>query len=290
MKVIFFGTPHFVIPVLDSLLKNFDVVGIVTAPDKKAGREQKMTPSPIKEHYQNFIYNSAPSYQPLILTPETIDKRTFDKIAPLKPELFVTAAYGKILPKYLLDIPSLGAVNVHPSLLPLYRGPSPIQHTILNGDTVTGVSVMKMDEEMDHGPLLKSLPQEVHHTDTFATLTKHLFEKSAEILPEVIRDYVSGKITPVPQNHEKATYTKIVHKEDGYFELDNPPSKEVLERMTRAYYPWPGVWTKVKIKNQEARIKFLPFDIVQMEGKKPVPSKDFFNGYPQLKEKLSKLY
>lgn len=282
MKVVFFGTPHFVIPILSALLENFDVVGIVTAPDKKAGREQELTPSPIKKHYQDYLYNASPAYPATILTPETISQEIVDKITPLKPEIFITAAYGKILPRYLLDIPSLGALNIHPSLLPLHRGPSPIQQTILNGDDVTGVCIMKMDEEMDHGPLLKSLPQEVHPTDTFTTLTKHLFEKAADILPEVIRDFTSGKITPVEQNHEKATYTKIIKKDDGYFDLNNPPTKEQLDRMTRAYHPWPTAWTRW----EEKIIKFHPFGIIQMEGKKPIPAKDFFNGYPHLREKF----
>ncbi|MBI2086388.1 methionyl-tRNA formyltransferase [Candidatus Daviesbacteria bacterium] len=194
-------------------------------------------------------------------------------------DLAVVAAYGKILTKMELNTPKYGCINVHPSLLPKYRGPSPIQSAILNGDKISGISIIKIDEEVDHGTIIYQEQLELSDSDNFDILSKKMFARAAEILPQIIEDFIQDKIKPVAQNHKLATYCKELKKEDGYFEIDNPP--EDLDRKIRAYYPWPGVWCRWKMDNGQLKIvKFLPGNKIQMEGKKVMPLKNFLNGYP----------
>jgi len=281
LKIIFFGTPKEVVPVLETLIKYFDVVAVVTVPDQKAGRKQLLTPSPVKV--------AAQKYKIPVIQPEKLSHITSHFSLPAS-DLFVVAAYGKLIPNEILQLPKLGAINIHPSLLPNYRGPTPIQTTLFNGDQTSGVTFIKMDEEMDHGPILHQMPITLEETDTFDWLMKNMFAQAAEILPHVIEEYVSGKIKPQPQDNEKATYTKIITKQDGYIDLENPPSKDKFDRMVHAYFPWPTVWTKINIKNQEVRIKFLPKNMLQVEGKNLVNVNDFLNGYPEMKEIIRKIY
>ncbi|MBI4035800.1 hypothetical protein HY383_02540 [Candidatus Daviesbacteria bacterium] len=196
-------------------------------------------------------------------------------------DLAVVAAYGKILTTEELNTPKYGCINIHPSLLPKYRGPSPIQSTILNGDKFSGISIIKMDKEVDHGPIIYQEQLELSSSDTFDTLSKKMFLKSAEVLPKIITEFIEGKIKPEPQNHQLATYCNQLTRESGYFDINKPPSTEILDRMIRAYFPWPGVWCKWKMDNGQLKIvKFLPGKKIQMEGKKVMPLKDFANGYP----------
>lgn len=248
MKIVFFGTPFFVEPILHELEQNFKVVAKFRSPD-----------------------------QPNNIT------------LPMC-ELFVVAAFGKILSKSFLEIPKYGALNIHPSLLPKYRGPSPIQSTILNGDKETGVSFMIMDEAVDHGPVLKTVRVELKGDETLEALSDQLFELAAENITQVIKDFVSGKTKPKEQDHSKATYCKSVERTDGFVNPDNPPKIEQLDRMIRAYYPWPGVWTELKVQNSKLRVKLLPQQKIQVEGKKPMSYKDFINGYEEGKEILEKLH
>lgn len=191
-------------------------------------------------------------------------------------DLGVVAAYGRILTKEELDIPKYGFINIHPSLLPKYRGPSPIQQAILNGDKISGITIIKMDEEVDHGPILYQEQIELSDDDNFQTLSKKMFLRAAEILPKIIKDFVSGKITPHRQNKTMVLFCPKLTRESGYFDISSPPSPEKLDRMIRAYYPWPGVW----IRWNNKIVKFLPEGLIQMEGKKPISLKDFLNGYP----------
>lgn len=202
--------------------------------------------------------------------------------SPSEADLGVVAAYGKILKKEELNTPKYGLINVHPSLLPKYRGPSPIQAAILNGDKVSGITIIKMDEEVDHGPIIYQESVELSSIDTFDTLSKKMFLRAAEILPQLIEDFRKGKVTPKEQNHREAAFCSMLTRESGYFNISNPPSPEALDRMIRAYYPWPGVWTKWKGKI----IKFYPEGKIQMEGKKVLTMKDFLNGYPDFSLKL----
>lgn len=219
-------------------------------------------------------------------------------------DLGVVAAYGRILTKNELTTPKYGCINVHPSLLPQYRGPTPVQTAILNGDKKTGVTIIKLDEEVDHGPILAQVKEPIFSTDTSESLYKRLFEKGAQLLPKVLGEYIKGTVMSKEQDHSKATYTKPLSRADGYIDISDTIPPEKLDRMIRAYHPWPGVWTKVQIatpnKKQlttnkqlavrsqklEVRIKFLPEQKIQVEGKKPMSYKDFINGYPEAKEIL----
>ncbi len=191
-------------------------------------------------------------------------------------DLGVIAAYGRILTKEELNTPKYGCINVHPSLLPKYRGPSPIQAAILSEDKTTGITIIKMDDRVDHGPIIYQEILELSVNDNFDTLSKKMFQRSAKILPKIIEDFIAGKIKPVEQDHTKVSSCARLTRESGYFPIDNPPSPEILDRMIRAYYPWPGVWTRWNKKI----VKFLPNHMLQMEGKKVLSKKDFLNGYP----------
>lgn len=191
-------------------------------------------------------------------------------------DLAVVAAYGHILTKNELEIPKYGCINVHPSLLSKYRGPSPIQSAILNGEKTSGITIIKMDEKVDHGPIIYTEEIRLSNQDTFDSLSKKMFQRSASILPKIVKDFVEGKINLTPQDDTQTSSCKLLTKKDGYFEIGNPPSPEILDRMIRAYYPWPSVWTKWNGKI----VKLHPRGVIQMEGKKIISFKDFLNGYP----------
>lgn len=191
-------------------------------------------------------------------------------------DLAVVAAYGRILNKNELNTPKYGCINIHPSLLPKYRGPSPIQSAILNGDKISGITIIKMDEDIDHGPIIYQEQIELSNDDNFDILSKKMFRRSAKVLPKIIEGFTTKKINPVPQDHLQATFCIKLTRNSGYFDINNLPEAEKLDRMIRAFYPWPGVWCKWKDKI----VKFLPGNLIQMEGKKIIPMKDFLNGYP----------
>lgn len=195
-------------------------------------------------------------------------------------DLAVVAAYGKILTKKELNTPKYGCINIHPSLLPKYRGPSPIQTAILNRDKISGITIIKMDEKIDHGPIIYQEQLELSDKDNFDTLSKKMFLRAAELLPKVITNFIEGTIKLQPQNHTLATYCTQLKKEDGYFDISNPPASEQLDRMIRAYYPWPGVWTRWNNKIVKLHPKGVIGTLIQMAGKKVLPIKDFLNGYP----------
>lgn len=283
MRILFFGTPEFVLPVIKSIKKHFDLVGIVTTPDTKQGRKKVLTPSPVKQYAVENHLNAA------LLTPEKLTQETAAQLKDLSADLIIVAAYGKIIPQFILDIPTYGSVNIHPSLLPQYRGPSPIQTALLNGDTTSGVTFILMDQEIDHGPILAQEKMEIQPTDTFASLPVTMFAKAAEILPEVVKGFVKGIILPQEQDHSHATFCEHVTKESGYFDSNNPPSPDKLDRMIRAYYPWPTAWTKIRVRNGLRIMRLLPGHKVQLEGGKPMEIKDFLNGYPEMRETIQRL-
>lgn len=284
MKIIFFGTPSFVIPVLESLTKTLEVVAVVTTPDTVQGRKKIITPTPVKQ----WTLENLPSAK--IFSPEQLTAETIKQLTDLRPDLIVTAAYGKIIPQTILDIPKLGSLNIHPSLLPKYRGPSPIQTAILNGDTETGVTIMAMDAELDHGPILAQEKIDLKGDETFASLHTELFTLAAGMLAATIEQLNDGALQPTPQDESKVVWCKKITKEDGYFDIENPPDKATLDRMIRAFYPWPTAWTKLKMANDEWRIvKLLPGKKIQLEGGNPMTIKDLLNGYPDMKELLEKL-
>jgi methionyl-tRNA formyltransferase len=282
MKILFFGTPSFVVPVLESLAKHFDVVGVVSTPDVPMGRKKIMTPTPVKQ----FALDHA---IPVFSLEALEDKKWTAEHAPC--DLLITAAYGHLIPESVLAIPRLGSLNIHPSLLPKYRGPSPIQTAILSGDQETGISIIEMDKELDHGPIIAQESIKLHGNETFISLHEVLFKKAAELLPRTIEQYRTKSITPRRQDESSVSWCKKITKEDGYFECDNPPQKEVLDRMIRAYTPWPTAWTRIQIPNKgELVLKCLPEKMIQLEGGKPMTLKDFLNGYPQLREFIQKIF
>lgn len=285
MKIVFFGTPHFVIPVLEALKKNFDVVALVTTSDTISGRKKVLTPTPVKAHFQKI------NPQGLVISSQQFSNKTIEQLQNLHLDLFVVAAYGHLVPKNVLDLPKYGALNIHPSLLPKYRGPSPIQTAILNGDKMSGISIIKMDEKLDHGPIVAQKEMPLSDIDTFESLHVKMFNEAASLLPNIITHFVKGEMTPKEQDHEKATYCKHITKQDGYFPIDNPPPLKKLNQMIRAYYPWPTAWTRARIMNNESRImKLLPGKRIQLEGGGPMTEKEFVNGYPEARQLLAQLF
>jgi methionyl-tRNA formyltransferase len=213
----------------------------------------------------------------------------FEKVKKTTSGIAVLAAFGKILPKEILNHFEYGILNIHPSLLPKYRGPSPVQTAILNGDKETGVSVIKLDEEMDHGPILAQEKVIIKSDDTTQSLYERLFEIGSNLIYQNINQYIKEELKLTEQSHENATFTKLLTRADGYFDINNPLSLEKLDLRTRAFYPWPSAWTRSIINGKSLIIKFLPEKKVQVEGKTPVTYKDFINGYPNLDKNLLNL-
>ena len=260
MKIIFFGTPDYVLPILEKLYKYHEVIAVVTQSPKKSGRGQKLTYSPV----DNFTHKrKIPIF--------------FDFVNLPNADLGVCAAYGQIVPPYVISHMSYGILNVHPSLLPKYRGASPVQAAIANGDIQTGVTIIKMDEKVDHGPIVTQFKEEILPNDTTETLRARLFERSAQVLIDLIPNYSKGKINPKSQDHEKATYTKVLKKEDGFIDLTVHCSLITVHNFIRAMYPWPCAWTRL---SDGKRLKLLPNDMVQLEGKNPVSKRQFKLTYP----------
>ena len=288
------GTPEFGAVILEELCRaNYKPVLVVTAPNKPVGRKKILTPPPVKVMAEN--------YNIPVLQPQKILDSRF-QILDSKPDLIVVAAYGQILPKEILEIPKYGCLNIHPSLLPKYRGPSPIQYAILNGDKKTGLTIILMDEQIDHGPILAQKETVVGPNETLKQLHDRLSILGGDLLIDTIPDWIRGNIKLRSQDDEKSTYTKILTKKDG--EIDWKKSPQEIERQIRAFNPWPGAYTffekkVVKIKNLkktmerkknylkilEARIENnkLIIERVQPEGKKAMSFKDFLRGHPDFK-------
>ena len=235
MRVLFLGSPSFAVHALEALIAaGHEIVGVVTQPDRPAGRERRLTPPPVKV--------AAQAHNLPVLQPETLrDPAVIDALSALQPEVGVVAAYGEILRRAVLQIPPLGYLNIHPSLLPLYRGPTPVAGAILAGETVTGVTIMLLDPGMDSGPILAQAVVDLPPTARTGPLTDELFRIGAQLLVETLPRYARGEIEPRPQDHSRATVTKMLKKEDGRIDWSLPAI--VIERMTRAYDPWPGAYT-----------------------------------------------
>ncbi len=226
MRVLFMGTPPFAVPSLELLAENFEVVGVVTQPDRPAGRGKKLTPPPVKEL---ALQLGIEVYQP-----ERI--RDFVKtIEDMKPDCIVVVAYGKILPKEVLDIPPYGVVNLHASLLPKYRGSAPIQRALMAGERVTGNTVMLVSEEMDAGDILSQEEVPIDEEDNFYTLSEKLSLRGADLLVRTLQLWFEGKIEPRPQEHEKATYAPPVQREE--FRLCWKAQSESVKDRVRGLYP-----------------------------------------------------
>lgn len=269
MNTVFFGSSKFVIPILDVLRKNFDLSLVITT-------EKLPT-----ESVPNYCIKNKIQY----ISIQKFNNEIIEQLNNINSPIAVLAYFGLILPNNVLDIFPKGIINIHPSLLPKYRGPTPGQSAIISGDDKTGVTIIKLDAEVDHGPILNQKEEKILPTDTAETLYDRLFNIGANLLPKVLQLYLDGKITLKEQNHNLASFTPHLSRTDGYIDVTNPPAAEKLDRMIRAYYPWPGVWTRLKINDERLKIvKFLPNKMVQVEGKKPMSYKDFVNGYPNAKE------
>ena len=236
LRVVFLGTPDFAAIPLEALARDgrYALVGVVTQPDRPAGRGRAPEPPPVK---QAALRLGLP-----VLQPETLrEEAAVAQLAALRPDVGVVAAYGEILRKAVLAIPPLGYVNIHPSLLPRHRGPTPVPGAILAGDAETGVTVMKLDAKMDAGPILAQRRIPLPPDARAKALTEELFGLGAALLLESLEAYAAGRLEPTPQDDSRATYTALLQKADGA--IDWGVQAERIERMTRAYDPWPGAWT-----------------------------------------------
>ncbi|MDM8549780.1 methionyl-tRNA formyltransferase [Desulfobacterales bacterium HSG2] len=234
-RIVFMGTPDFSVPALNILHENaYDVALVVTQPNRPKGRGRKLHPPPVKKAALNLGYD--------VIQPESVRTDEFaDRVTACKPDLFVVVAFGHILPQRILEIPRLGAVNIHASLLPKYRGSAPIQWVIINGEKETGVTTMFMDKGMDTGDILLSEKIEIAPDDTSATLHDRLAIVGAELLVKTLKRFEADDIQPVPQDHAQATYAPILNKKDG--RIDWKKSAEALEAFIRGVTPWPGAFT-----------------------------------------------
>jgi methionyl-tRNA formyltransferase len=289
MKIVFFGTPEYVIPVLSALTKTFGkgiegVVAVVTKPPKPAGRGQAMERSEV-DHW------AFKKKIPLLFDPADVPEA----------DLGVVAAFGKIIPENVIKRFKNGILNIHPSLLPKYRGASPIQAAIAAGEVETGVTIIKMDAQMDHGPVVSSFKQRIEDENT-QELRRKLFKRSAEFLINLIPPYLQGKTTAKSQNHDEASFTKILTKQDAYLEFSRVSKAqrgdgaEAVHNFIRAMYPWPTAWSQLKMGKKVKRIKLLSshledgkliLEAVQLESKNPVSWNQFKRGYQDTSLDLS---
>ena len=296
MKIVFMGTPDFSVPALERLHEEHEVLAVVTQPDKAKGRSGKLTACPVKEKALELGLT--------VLQPEKArDEAFIQSLRELKPEVIVVIAYGQILPKEILELPKYGCVNVHASLLPRYRGAAPIQWAVINGDEVTGVTTMLMNEGLDTGDILLKREVGVGEKETGGSLFEKLSSIGAELMLETLSGLEKGEIIPVPQNQAEATKVGLLRKSMG--ELDFGKSATEIERLIRGLDPWPGAFTFFKGKKislwkaeviegegQPGVVKEAGRDYIdigcgsgilrvtelQAEGKKRMNTRDFLNG------------
>lgn len=300
-RIVFFGTPTFALPTLQTLFETPDeVVAVVTQPDREKGRGRRVVFSPVKE--------LALRHHLTLFQPERVKEELFQEVLiGLHPDLVVVVAFGQILPKSILNIPKYGAINVHASLLPKYRGAAPIARAILNGEKMTGITTMVMDEGMDTGDILLQVETTIGDEETCETLHDRLASLGARLLKETLEKMKAGNIHPTPQDHSKATDAPPLKKEDGRIDWKNGANE--IHRQVRAFNPWPGAFTKLgdqwlKIYKGEIRERpptgkagavvwvgsdFIEVETgkdsfrikeVQLEGRRRMTIRDFLSGHP----------
>lgn len=293
-KIIFWGTPLFAVPSLVELHKLGLVKAVVTRASKPAGRGRQISDSPVK------IW--AEENNVAVLAFVKLDADFIVELKKYLPATFVVVAYGKIIKQDVLDLSELPAINLHPSRLPEFRGPSPIQAALLSGQASTAVSIMQLDDKMDHGPLLKQEEIKIDPKDNFASLSEKLSLSGAKLLKNTITSYLAGDIEPMPQDDSLATLCTLIQKEDGLIKWEE--SAESVNNKIRAYTPWPSAYTKlsgVEVKILAAKIsskKLKPAEIeiqreqlfvgtgtnaleileLQAAGKKPMLAADYVRG------------
>lgn len=290
------GSPDFALPSLSTLAAKYEVVGVVTQPDRASGRGRELKAPPVKTLALEL---NIPAIQPQKLR----EPEAMSQLQAWHPDLIVVAAFGQILKKEVLELPKYGCINVHASLLPRWRGAAPINAAILAGDEETGVTIMKMDVGLDTGPMLSKKSIRIKPDDTAGSIFQALSTLGADLLLETLPDYINGKIMPQPQPAEGATYAPMLKKEDGLLDF-NKPSLE-LERRVRAMSPWPGAWFEwngniLKVARASVSVgeglangsRFtvqgrpavmcaegaLVLEAVQPPGKKVMPGKSFLAG------------
>lgn len=233
-RVVFMGSPSFAVPALEALAGAYPVVGVVTQPDRPAGRGSRLRPPPVKVTAERL---GLPVFQPeRVAAPDALEY-----LRAWAPDVVIVAAFGQILPPELLSLPPYGCLNLHASLLPRWRGASPVAAAILAGDAVTGVTLMQMDEGVDTGPILARREEPIRPDDTTGRLTERLSRAAADLLMEVLPGYLAGEVKPVPQPEEGVTYCRPLKKADGRLDWTRPAAD--LERQVRAVTPWPGAFT-----------------------------------------------
>lgn len=233
MRILFLGTPDFAVPTLDAIHREHEIALVVAQPDRPAGRGMRMQAPPVAVRAREL---SLPLLQPpKIRTPEVLDT-----IAQLAPDAGIVIAYGKILPGALLEIPKYGFLNIHASVLPRWRGAAPVQRAIEAGDRVTGVTIMRVDEELDHGPMLAIETTEIGPDERAPSLFGRLAVLGAEALLPVLRDLESGNAVETPQDHEQATVARKIEKGEGEIRFDEPTA--TIYNRFRAFDPWPGIF------------------------------------------------
>ncbi len=275
LKIAFLGTPEFSVKPLEALINSgCQIIGIITGLDKSVGRKMVLTPPPVKILAQK--------YNILVYQPEN-KTELLEIIKKLQPDLAIVAAFGMIFTKEILEIPKYGFLNIHASLLPRWRGASPIQSAILAGDEETGITIMLINEKIDEGPILERRKLKIENRN-YKELENKLSELGAKLLIETIPKWINGEIKPQEQEHNKATYCKKITKEDGLINLNTEPP-EIIERKIRAFTPWPGAYvfvkgkrliiTQAKLKNNALKIRH-----VKPEGKKEMDFVDYLRGNP----------
>ena len=293
------GSPEFAMPALVALASNYQVVGVVTQPDRPSGRGREITPPPIK-----ILANDLGL--PFIQPEKLHQPESKHQLQEWNPDLIIVAAFGQILRREVLDLPKFGCLNVHASLLPRWRGAAPIVAAIREGDTQTGVTIMRMDNGVDTGPVLSQRTEPIHADDTGGSLSQRLAQLGADLLIDTIPISLTGEITPLPQDETQATYAPMLKKADGWLDFALPAAK--LARQVRAYNPWPGAffdWRKqiirvhrasaVEIEQRTAQPSgyhlvyqgepaiqtsqdILVLEEIQSAGKNPMPGKVFLQG------------
>lgn len=247
VKIVFMGTPDFSVPILEGLIENYDVVGVVTQPDKEIGRNHELRFSPVKE--------CAIKHNITVLQPVKIRKEYHD-ILKLKPDIIITCAYGQIIPKELLDYPKHGCINVHASLLPKLRGGAPLHRAIMNGESKTGITIMYMDEHMDTGDMISKEEILIDFTDTVGDIHDKLSFLGRDLLLKTMPDIISNKVKPIKQDDSEATYAPLIKREDELVDF-NKKSLEIYNQI-RGLNPYPVAYATLDgkvIKIYSATIK-----------------------------------
>jgi methionyl-tRNA formyltransferase len=235
MRVVFMGTPEFAVPALDALIHSeHEIVGVFAQPDEPAGRGRSVMSPPFKKL---ALQHRLTVHQP----PSLRGSCELERLASLEPDVVIIAAYGKILPESFLRVPPRGCLNIHASLLPRHRGPSPIAAAILAGDEMTGVTIMIVTKAMDTGPILTQRQIPILPHDTAGSLAQKLSGLGADLLMDTLPQWLDGKLVPQPQDNDRATYSKMMAKEDGLIDWHRPAVE--LWRRVRAFQPWPGCYT-----------------------------------------------